>query len=70
MAAAAIEVQAGDRAVRVSSPDRILWPQAGITKGDLARYWADLGEVGLRGYRSRPVHLLSLIHISEPTRPY
>jgi DNA ligase D len=50
-------VQAGDRAVRVSSPDRILWPQAGITKGDLARYWADLGEVGLRGYRSRPVHL-------------
>lgn len=57
MAAAAIEVQAGDRAVRVSSPDRILWPQAGITKGDLARYWADLGEVGLRGYRSRPVHL-------------
>jgi DNA ligase D len=57
MATAAIEVAAGDRTVRVSSPDRVLWPQAGVTKADLARYWAGLGEVGLRGYRSRPVHL-------------
>ena len=57
MATTAIEVQAGDRLVRVSSPDRVLWPQVGITKGDLARYWASLGEVGLRGYRNRPVHL-------------
>jgi DNA ligase D-like protein (predicted polymerase) len=53
----AIEVQAGDRTVRVSSPDRVLWPQTGLTKGDLAGYWAELGVAGLRGYRSRPVHL-------------
>lgn len=57
MATAAIQVQAGDRAIRVSSPDRVLWPQVGITKADLARYWAQLGNVGLRGYRNRPVHL-------------
>ncbi|WP_425591224.1 non-homologous end-joining DNA ligase [Candidatus Neomicrothrix sp.] len=54
---AAIEVKAGGRAVRVSSPDRVLWPQVGLTKADLAHYWAQLDEVGLRGYRSRPVHL-------------
>lgn len=57
MTTAAIEVKAGGRAVRVSSPDRVLWPQVGLTKADLAHYWAQLDEVGLRGYRSRPVHL-------------
>ena len=29
-----------------------------------------LDQVGLTGFEKRPVHTLSLIHISEPTRPY
>ena len=26
------------REVRVSSPDRVMWPQTGLTKRDLAQY--------------------------------
>ncbi|MCU1632505.1 MAG: ATP-dependent ligase, partial [Micrococcaceae bacterium] len=32
----------GPRAVRLSSPSRVLWPQAGLTKLDLARYLLDV----------------------------
>ncbi|MGE9808088.1 non-homologous end-joining DNA ligase [Janibacter sp. G1551] len=49
------------RAVRVSSPDRVLWPatEAGpaITKVDLARYVIAVGEPLLRAVGDRPVTL-------------
>ena len=36
----------GSRLVRVSSPDRLIWPDDGITKLDLAQYAVDgLGRV-------------------------
>jgi len=51
----------GDRAVRVSSPDRVLWPatDAGpaITKGDLAAYVVAVGDPLLRAIGDRPVTL-------------
>ncbi|CCH77000.1 DNA ligase [Nostocoides japonicum T1-X7] len=51
----------GERAVRVSSPDRVLWPrtEAGpaITKGDLAAYVVAVGEPLLRHIGDRPVTL-------------
>ncbi len=51
----------GDRTVRVSSPDRVLWPatDAGpeITKGDLAAYVVTVGEPLLRAIGDRPVTL-------------
>ncbi|MEO7069000.1 MAG: ATP-dependent DNA ligase, partial [Nostocoides sp.] len=51
----------GDRAVRVSSPDRVLWPATGagpeITKGDLAAYVVSVGEPLLRAIGDRPVTL-------------
>jgi DNA ligase D-like protein (predicted polymerase) len=47
----------GAREVRVSSPDRVMWPDAGITKGDLARYAVEVGEPLLRALRDRPVTL-------------
>ncbi|MGL5858767.1 MAG: non-homologous end-joining DNA ligase [Angustibacter sp.] len=58
--AISLEVPAPDgtgRAVRVSSPDRVLWPDCGITKGELARYAAAIGPHLLAGLRDRPVTL-------------
>ena len=45
----------GDRQVRISSPDRQLWP--GISKWDLASYTAAVGPALLRALGDRPVTL-------------
>lgn len=47
----------GDREVRVSSPGRVLWPDLGITKLDLARYLATVGDAFVRANGGRPVSL-------------
>ena len=58
-AAMMIEVEGADgaRQVRLSSPDRVLWPQAGVTKLDLARYVVAVGAGLLRALGDRPVTL-------------
>ena len=33
------EVRSGGRFVRLSSPDRVLFPDDGVTKGDLFEYY-------------------------------
>lgn len=45
------------RAVRISSPDRVLWPAEGITKLELAEYVAAVGEPFMRALGNRPVTL-------------
>ncbi|MFJ6078078.1 non-homologous end-joining DNA ligase [Pseudarthrobacter sp. NPDC092419] len=47
----------GEREVRISSPSRILWPELGITKLDLARYVSDVGEAFIAANGGRPVSL-------------
>lgn len=47
----------GPRAVRLSSPDRVLWPEPGITKEELARYVVAVGEVLVPALADRPVTL-------------
>ena len=47
----------GDREVRISSPSRVLWPEAGITKLDLARYLVAVGEPFIEANGDRPVSL-------------
>ncbi len=47
----------GPRQVRVSSPDRVMWPDAGITKWDLAEYVAAVSDGFLRAVGDRPVTL-------------
>ena len=52
------EVRQGRRVVKLSSPDRVLFPDDGVTKGDLFEYYREvahlirglLDEVGLPGY--------------------
>ena len=43
--------------VEISNPDKVLFPDDGITKLDLARYYADVAEVMLRHVRGRPVNM-------------
>ena len=63
MAAAArtVEVPEGPwgdaREVRISSPDRLIWPEDGITKLDLAQYAVDTRLGFLNALRHRPVTL-------------
>ena len=52
-----VEGPNGPRQVRLSSPDRVMWPDAGITKGDLAAYVVAVGDPLLHHIGDRPVTL-------------
>ena len=52
-----VEGPGGVRQVRLSSPDRVMWPDAGITKGDLAGYVMAVGDPLVRHIGDRPVTL-------------
>ena len=45
---------AGDREVLLSNPGKVLFPEAGYTKLDLARYYLAVAEGALRGAGGRP----------------
>ncbi len=47
----------GEREMRISSPNRVLWPDVGLTKLDLARYMVDVGEAFITANGDRPVAL-------------
>ncbi|WP_457971505.1 non-homologous end-joining DNA ligase [Arthrobacter sp. D1-17] len=47
----------GPRDMRISSPSRVLWPELGLTKLDLAQYMVDVGEAFIRANGDRPVAL-------------
>ncbi|MET0196657.1 MAG: non-homologous end-joining DNA ligase [Rhodococcus fascians] len=56
MAAAseAIELEVGERIVRVSNPDRVYFPESGATKLDLVNYYLGVGDGIVRALRERP----------------
>src|SRR6187402_414335 len=58
---AAAEVQAGERAVRVSSPDRVIYEATDrtpeVTKLMVAEYFAAVGDGLMRALRDRPTAL-------------
>ncbi len=45
----------GEREVEISSADKVMFPDDGITKLDLARYYAQIAPIALPHYRGRPV---------------
>ena len=47
----------GGREVRLTSPSRVLWPEPGLTKLDLARYVIDVGDAFLAANGDRPLSL-------------
>ncbi|MEE4024783.1 non-homologous end-joining DNA ligase [Gordonia sp. PKS22-38] len=52
-----IELQVGDRAIRLSSPDRVYFSERGETKRDLAEYYLAVGDGIVRALRDRPCML-------------
>ena len=57
MASPAIELEVGERLVRVSNPDKVLFPARGETKLDLLRYYLSVGEGIVRALHERPTQL-------------
>ncbi|GAA1515341.1 DNA ligase D [Agromyces terreus] len=47
----------GERQVRVSSPTRVLWPEVGVTKLELAEYLVAVGPAFIEANGGRPVSL-------------
>lgn len=47
----------GVRQMRLSSPSRVLWPEAGLTKRDLAEYLIAVGDAFVRANGDRPISL-------------
>jgi bifunctional non-homologous end joining protein LigD len=51
------DVKIGRRTVRVTSADRVLFPGDGVTKGDLAEYYVEIGSTLVPHLRNRPFTL-------------
>jgi bifunctional non-homologous end joining protein LigD len=52
--AGAVTLKAGEHEVRVSSPDKLMFPDAGITKLELVNYYLAVADGALRGAGRRP----------------
>lgn len=50
-------IRAGRRRVRISNPDKVLFPADGISKLDLARYYAAVAPAMVPHVRDRPLNL-------------
>lgn len=60
-----LEVDGGP--ARISSPDKLWFPEVGLTKLDVARYWISLGEAAVRGVRGRPMAMERFVKgLAEP----
>ncbi|WP_144118778.1 non-homologous end-joining DNA ligase [Catellatospora sichuanensis] len=55
--APALEYEVGNRSVRLSSPDKIYFPDRGFTKQDVFEYYLAVSEPMLRAMRDRPTML-------------
>src|SRR5262245_16797912 len=55
--APAIELQVGERTVRISNPDRVYFPASGATKLDLVQYYLAVGPGIVNALRERPCML-------------
>lgn len=53
----AVELEADGRAVRLSSPDKVYFPEKGYTKRDVAEYFLAVGPGITRALRNRPTTL-------------
>lgn len=50
-------IRAGSRSIEISSPDKLLFPDAGITKLDMAGYYRDVAQVMLPHMKGRAITL-------------
>jgi DNA ligase D-like protein (predicted polymerase) len=52
-----VELEVGERTVRVSNPDKVLFRTRGETKRDLVEYYVAVGDGIVRALRDRPTYL-------------
>jgi DNA primase len=57
MASPFIELEVGDRLVKVTNPDKVLFPARRETKRDLVEYYLAVGDGIVRALRERPTQL-------------
>ena len=55
--ATALSMEVGGRTLKVTNPDKIVFPDAGVTKGDLIDYYLAVADDALRGVTGRPMIL-------------
>src|SRR5205814_5320853 len=58
-------LQVEGREIAISNPEKIFFPQRGITKIDLVRYYLAVAEGALRGAGGRPMALKRYVHGAE-----
>jgi bifunctional non-homologous end joining protein LigD len=63
------ELRIGRRRVRLTSPDRVMFPRDGVTKRDLAEYYVEIGPALVPHLRNRPFTLKRYPHGIQD-RPY
>ena len=51
-------MRVGRHEVAVSNPDKLFFPQRGLTKGDLVQYYLDVADCALPHLRRRPFHMV------------
>jgi DNA primase len=51
-------MRVGSRDIRFSNPDKVFFPESGLTKGDLLRYYLDVAPCLLHHVRNRPMQML------------
>jgi len=56
--AAAVMTRARVAGVEITNPDRVLWPEAGVTKLEVAHYYESVAELMLPHVRQRPLSLV------------
>jgi DNA ligase D-like protein (predicted polymerase) len=52
-----VVLEAAGRQVAITNPDKVFFPQAGLSKLDLAKYYAAVADGALRGIAGRPIVL-------------
>ena len=55
MATPAVELEVGNRTVRVTSPDKVYFPEIGLTKLDVVSYVVSVGDGIFAALQDRPV---------------
>src|SRR5256885_16576425 len=57
MASTVEEVEVAGRKVRLTSAEKVMFPERGFTKGDVFRYYVSVGEGIMRALGERPTTL-------------
>src|SRR5882724_1823380 len=58
-------LQVAGREVAISNPDKVFFPRAGYTKGDLVRYYLAVADGAVRGVRNRPMAMKRFVDGAE-----